>query len=224
MKRIIAIIVAIALLGGVIACSPFGDIVWFESMVVYGAEASNTTEVEGNIMAVFYRKADEQVYKWFTNVQIIDRGDGKWDVIGSQISVKGIYQETVAYGLYQYKPIPDPRTNIIYLDDLDLQAITWEDLKRSMHAAGLLDVYSEDGKPRATVRRFYMGKSYDIPDCRVSQTAYDNFNDGKIKKYDPAFGWLAPENKDCFVMVYFLSETPFNNELMIPVIVDKVIK
>jgi len=225
-RQIVGILVAVALICGVIACTPLAQL--FDSMVVLSAESLNTTPVEGNIMAVFYTIATvegkHQALFWVADAQIIDRGDGKWDVISPQREVRGVNQALVDYGLYKYKALPDLDSATYYLEDLDLQAITWEDLKKSMHAAGLIDVYLVNGKPRATVRRFYMSKMYDIPNCRVSQSAYDNFIDGKIKVYNDTYGWLAPENEDCFVAVYFMSETPFDNELMIPVIIDKVIK
>lgn len=232
-RQIVRIVVVVALVCGVVACVPSVQLFdsmaqFFDSMVVYGAESSNTTAVEGNIMAVFYTIATvegkHQSLFWVTDAQIIDSGDGKWDVVSPQRKVTGVNQALVSYGLYKYKPLPDLGSGTYYLEALGLQGITWDDLKKSMHIAGLIDVYLVNGKPRATVRRFYMGKTYDIPNCRVSQTAYDNFNDGKIKVYDSTYGWLAPENEDCFVAVYFMSETPFDNELMIPVIIDKVIK
>lgn len=222
MKRVIGLVIAVALIMGVVACTSSGGL--FESIVVYGAESGNVT-VEGNIMAVFYTKEEPpKALFWVTDALIVDTGDGKWDVTSPQLKATGVNQAMVDYDLYKYKPLPDLSGNTYYLGDLALQEITWGDLKRSMHAAGLVDVYMVNGKPRATVRRFYMGKTYDIPNCRVSQTAYDNYISGKLKVFNDEYGWLAPENENCFVMVYFLSETPFNNELMIPVILDKVIK
>jgi len=102
--------------------------------------------------------------------------------------------------------------------------ITADDLPKSMHVAALKSVAIIDGSPRATVYRIFMGVKYEIPDCRVSQSAYDAYTSEKLKVYNPSYDWQAPENKDCFVLVYFISETPYSNEVQIPVIVDKVIK
>ena len=225
MKKMIGILIAMTLVVGVVGCADIEqwDISrYVGSITVLGAESSNTTVVEGNIMAVFFTINGEIVLFWCSDAEIIDNGDGTWDVVSPQVKASGVNQMTVDYDLFKYAPFTlEPMTR---LEDLNLQPIVWDDLKKSMHVAGLIEVYSVNGKPRAIVQRFYMGKTYDIPNCRVSQTAYDNFNDGKIKVYDSAHGWLAPENEDCFVAVYFMSETPFDNELMIPVIIDKVIK
>lgn len=99
-----------------------------------------------------------------------------------------------------------------------------ENLPRSLHVAALKLVSMATGSPRATVIRKYLGQNYEIENCRVSQTAYDNYQAGKIKVYDSSYGINAPENKDSFVLVYFISETPYNEEIEIPVIIDKVIK
>ena len=95
---------------------------------------------------------------------------------------------------------------------------------KSMHVAALKSVAMVSGSPRATVYRLYQGRVYEILNCRVSQTAYDSYLAAKIKVYNPAYNWQAPENKDCFVLVYFISETPYGTEIDIPVIIDKVIK
>ena len=230
MRRIIGIILAVVMLCGVVACSSIEE--WdigkyLGSIQVYASESENTTYVEGNIMAVFYTKAEEIVLFWCTNAQIIDNGDGTWDVESPQIGASGVSQELATYGLYKYTSIPQPSPGtIIYLADLDLQAITWEDLPQSMHVAALKSVAVIDGSPRGTVYRLFMGVAYEIPNVRVSQSAYDAYTSApaKLKVYNPSYSWQAPENKDCFVLVYFISETPYGDEVQIPVIIDKVIK
>ena len=99
-----------------------------------------------------------------------------------------------------------------------------ENLPKSMHVAALKSVSVVDGSPRGIVVRKSLGQNYEITNCRVSQTAYDNYQAGKIKVYDTNYGINAPENKDSFVLVYFISENPYDEEIEIPVIVDKVIK
>ena len=120
-----------------------------------------------------------------------------------------------------------------HYDDILQQAIvrneyigptTWENIPMSMHVAALKSVALVDGSPRAVVYRLYLDKVYEIPGCRVAQVAYDNYLAGKIKVYNSSYSWQAPENKDCFVLVYFISETPYGDEVQIPVIVDKIIK
>lgn len=95
---------------------------------------------------------------------------------------------------------------------------------KSLHIAALKSVAIVDGSPRATVVRKYLGVNYETTNCRVSQVAYDYYVAGKIKVYNPSYGLGAPENKDCFVLVYFISETPYDNQVEIPVVMDKIIK
>ena len=102
--------------------------------------------------------------------------------------------------------------------------LTWQELPQSMHVAALKSVGMVNGSPRATIYRMYLGVVYEIPNCRVSQIAYDNYVAGKVKVYNSSFGMNAEENKDSFVLIYFISENPFNEEMEIPVVVDKVIK
>ena len=231
--KITAVLVAVGLLVGVLSCTS-GNIsppkLW-ESMTVYAGEGDYITEVEGNIMAVFYKTENGEVVYWCTKSQIIDRGDGTWDIYDSRgrVVVDGVKQDYASYSLYQYKEIEKVYDEEgfelpLYLNDLNLQPVTWSDLPQSMHAAALKSVAIVDGSPRAVVYRMFMGISYEVPNCRVTQSAYDNYMAGTIKPYNPAYHWNAPENKDCFVLVYFISETPYGTEVDIPVIVDKVIK
>ena len=234
MRKVIAILVIAGLFLGGVACT-LGEVVpklvpkLFDSMVVYGAEMQNSIEIEGNVMAVFYKRDNEQVIGAYSNAIITDRGDGRWDVEGREGSMTGVSQSLMTYGLYQYQKIDklydeEGYELPLYLSDLNLQPITWSDLPQSMHAAALKSVAIVDGSPRATVYRMFMGVAYEVPNCRVTQSAYDNYMADTIKLYNPAYHWNAPENKDCFVLVYFISETPYGTEIDILVIVDKVIK
>jgi len=228
MKRILGIVIVTALLLGAIGCASVSQ--WdvgkyLGSIEVMAVEYANATQVSGNIMAVFYTRADERIVLWCADAQIIDNGDGTWDVVSNiGYSATGVSQDMVAYGLYQYQDLSIDMMAPPYLDDLGLVPITWQDLPRSMHVAALKSVAMVAGSPRAEVYRLYMGQAYVIPGCRVTQTAYDNYLAGTIHLYNPSYSWQAPENANCFVLVYFISETPYSNEVMIPVIVDKVIK
>jgi len=229
MKRVAVVIIGLTLVCGIIGCSAIGqwDIgKYLGSIQVLAANetSTNTTEISGNIMAVFYTKAEERALFACTNAQIVDNGDGTWTVTSPQIVVTGVNQALVTYGLFKYKAVTIDPSSPPYLADLELEAITWEDLPHSMHVAALKSVAMVSGSPRGTVYRLFMGVAYEIPNCRVSQVAYDNYLAAKIKVYNPAYNWQAPENKDCFVLVYFISEVPYGNEVEIPVIIDKVIK
>lgn len=97
-------------------------------------------------------------------------------------------------------------------------------MPKSMHIAALKNVSLVNGSPRATIIRKYLGQSYEITNCHVSQTAYDNYQAGKIKVYDDNYGINEPQNADCFTLVSFISENPSNNEIEIPILIDKAIK
>ena len=230
MKRKFAIItIAIVLLCSIIACSNLetwniGSFLGSIQVMADNSTTPGSANVTGNIMAVFYTRADERALFACTNAQIIDVGDGTWNVTSQQIVAVGIKQSLVTYGLYKYKALTIGPASPPYMADLGLEAITWEDLPKSMHVAALKSVAMVSGSPRATVIRKYLGINYEIPNCRVSQVAYDNYVAGKITVFNPAYGIDAPENKNCFVLVYFISETPYGTEVMIPVLVDKVIK
>ena len=113
---------------------------------------------------------------------------------------------------------------MVYLEDLDLQAITADDLPQSRHIAVLSDVYLDDGKPRADIIRVYMGVQYTVTGCRVTQTAYDNYVDGKLELYDPMYGFLAPENENSFVAIDFIHENFTGENIVLPFVADKLIK
>ena len=99
-----------------------------------------------------------------------------------------------------------------------------ENLPRSMHIAALKSVAMVNGSPRGTVIRKHLGQNYEVVNCRVSQSAYTNYQAGEIKVFNPAYLITAPENADCFILMSFISETPYDTEIEIPVIMDKVVK
>ena len=93
---------------------------------------------------------------------------------------------------------------------------------QSMHIAALTAVDTVNRK--GTVVRKWMGQNYTYDNCYVSLQALEAYQAGKIKLFNPAFGINAPENADSFVLVYFVSENPYDESLEIPVIVDKLVK
>lgn len=192
------------------------------SPMIFSGTATNT-------MIVFYTIDDGRFLFWCdSNAQIVDNGD-TWDVISDQTVARGVNKAAVTYGYYKYKSIEPVYDNAgnelpIYMMDLGLEAVSGGDLPKSMHIAALKAVSLVDGSPRATVVRKYRGQNYEITDCRVSQVAYDNYLAGKIKLYDPTYGMNDSENKDSYVLVYFISEMFYSSEVEIPVIIDKVIK
>jgi hypothetical protein len=229
MKRVIGIAVAVALMLGVISCATIEkwDIGRFVGSIYVYADSSNTTPIEGNIMAVFYTLEDDRaILSYGEGHTIIDRGDGYWNVYDSQGRkvAEGINQSLVDYGLFRYKQLPDLASGNYYMDDLDLEEITWEDLPQSTHVAALKSVYMVDGSPRADVYRMYMSVVYTVTGCRAAQSAYDAYVAGKLKVYDVAYDWLAPENKDCFVAVDFIHENFTGTDMVLPFIADKLIK
>ena len=132
-----------------------------------------------------------------------------------------------SWGYYADKPIQrqydeDGMKLPLYLSDLDLSPMTAADLPRSMHIAALtaVDVPSKKG----TVVRKWMGENYTYTGCYVSLQALEAYAAGKIKLFNNAFGINAPQNADSFVLVYFVSENPYDESLEIPVIVDKLVK
>ena len=170
------------------------------------------------------------IFLWWCDLDatIIDRG-ATWDLDSKQAKCTGINKATVSYGYYKYKEIvreydEEGEEVPIYMADLALEAMTWEGLPQSMHVAALKSVAMVAGSPRATVYRMYQGTVFEIPGCRAAQQAYDSYLAGTLKVYDPVFDWQAPENKDCFTLVYFVSETPYSDEIQIPVVIDKVNK
>jgi len=210
MKKILITVLPILL--GIIACTPINGILspatpFWESMIVYGQESSNTTQVEGNIMAVFYMIDTQEVSFWVTDAQIVDRGDGKWDVTSPQRQAIGVNQEFVSYGLYKYKELPLNIPAGTYLADLDLQAITADDLPKSEHI-GIITGFDPGRAKPIHVRRRYMGVNYDFW-CLGTQSVKDQYQQGMIQIGD-------------YVLVSFIEEIPNSTERHVAIVTDKV--
>ena len=180
------------------------------------------------MLIVVYAKADGIVFNW-CEYEPDTCAIESWGIETPCFTMKGVDWDKVAYGIYKWQKIDrkyDEEGHEIpwYLSELNLQPLDGpaQILPRSMHVAALTAV---DGvAKRATVIRKYEGVNYTIPNCRTSQQALTAYQTGELKVYNPAYNITAPENKDCFVLVYFISETPFDTEIEIPVIVDKVVK
>jgi hypothetical protein len=134
------------------------------------------------------------------------------------------YQTVIVGQTDKGEPITQQQViwNTITIDSLNLRDFTASELPRSMHIAALKAV--DVATKKATVIRKWMGINYEIADCRVSLIAYEHYQAGKIKVFNPAYPITAPQNADCFVLVYFISENPYDTAIEIPVIVDKVVK
>jgi hypothetical protein len=133
-----------------------------------------------------------------------------------------LYEDAQVGATEDGKPIYEKRIAWQTIDSLSLRDFTADELPHSMHIAALkaVDVVSK----KATVVRKFMGVNYEVPNCYVSLGALEAYQAGKIKLFNPAYAITAPQNADCFVMVYFISETPYDEAIEIPVIVDKVVK
>ena len=162
MKSKIFLSLGVILLFAIVAC---GLVVQplFHS-IVYGQEY-NTTDT--NIMVVFYQLADEQ-YLWWADlsVDIIDNGDGTWDIYSPQFTATGVSQALIGYGYWRYQEIEfeydennDPLP--LYLDDLNLQPVQAEDLPHSQHIGKLVEINPGNGKP-AVITRWWHGYSFNI--------------------------------------------------------------
>jgi len=130
------------------------------------------------------------------------------------------------WGYYADKVIPrhydeEGEELPIYLNELDL-SVTADELPKSMHIAALVAVDAPAKK--GTVARLWQGEVYTYSGCHVTQQAMDAYIGGNLKVYDTNYGWNDPENADSYVWVYFISESPFDTALEIPLIGDKVVK
>lgn len=179
-------------------------------------------------MIITYLKANGQVVSIIQGFPIVQEvnnqlliEDGRCPLLNDLTKAGwGYYKDKLIERTYDDEENELP----LYMYDLDLEPMDADDLPKSMHVAALTGVNMVNGSPRGTVVRKYLGENYTIENCRVSQTAYDNYQAGKIKVYDTSYGLNDPENKDSFVLVYFISENPYDEEIEIPVIVGKVVK
>ena len=177
-------------------------------------------------MIITYRKSDNLVISivegfpnvWEENGQLLIEGGSSPLLNDLATAAWGRYQDMPVERLYDANGVALP----LYLGDLDLSPIAAGDLPRSMHIAALTAV--DVATKRGTVVRRWLGSNYTYTDCRVSLQALEAYQCSKLKVFDPAYAVTAPENVDCFVLVYFVSENPFDEEIEIPVVVDKVVK
>ena len=118
----------------------------------------------------------------------------------------------VNIGFYKYKHIVeklDDEGNSIpwYINELNLEQITADDLPISEHIAKLVSVNPNLIKP-ATVTRRFMGVNYDV-NCLVTQSVAELYQAGQIQIGD-------------YVLVSFIEEIPNTEERNITIITDKV--
>ena len=161
---------------------------------------------DSGIMIVWYKIADDQ-YLWWCDLtaNIIDNGDGTWDVYSPQFNAGGVSQAYIDYDYYKYEPIPTGYNGTVA--DLGLQQPTADDLPHSQHIGKLVAVNPALARP-ATVTRKWHGMIFDIQ-CLVSQTVVDM--------------WIADTlNVGDYVIVSFIDEHPDNEEKNLAIVVDKV--
>lgn len=214
MKNKILLGLGVLLIMAVVACAGLSGEP-FHSMVL-GDTEYNTTPA--NIMAVFYDTTypDGGLYMWWCDLsaEIIDNGDGTWDIYSPQFTATGVNQAIVNYGYYKYKVIESvydeegfelPQ----YMDDLGLESPEASDLPHSQHIGKLIAVDTGLVRP-ATIRRWWMGNSYDVQ-CLVSQTVVDQ--------------WMADTlNVNDWVVVSFIEENPDTEEINLAIVMSKVYK
>ena len=216
MKRIVAVLLVASLLLGIVACSAVSE--WdigsyFGSIPALAQGTGGTVTVEGNIMAVFYLKADERVLFGCTDVTI-ESSEDLIRILNPEntsvpcVNVTGMSAETMAYGLYKYKTLPTNLCEVAhYLNELGLEPADYSDLPWSGHIGRLMDVDPNRPKP-AQVRRFYMDETYDFW-CLVTQTVVDEYIAGDIEIGD-------------WVTVHFMEEIPQSTEYHIAIVTGKV--
>ena len=201
MRNRIISIVGTLLLVFVVACASVAPLPW--GSLVFASEVPTD---DSGIMIVFYKIADLQYAFWCDlTADIIDTGDGKWDVYSPQVVAKGVNQATVTYDYYKYQAIPSDYSGNITA--LNLVPPTADDLPHSQHIGKLVNVNPALAKP-ATVTRKWHGMTFDIQ-CLVSQTVVDM--------------WIADTlNIGDFVVVSFIDEIPDTEEVNLAIVVDKV--
>lgn len=208
MKRIIAVVLAAALLLGVVSCTGLGIGSYFGSIPALAAEVV----VPGEAMAVFYWGINETVIFWCTNAVIDEtevEGEPVYIITSPQINTT-ISAMTTAYGLYEFKELPDcinQGTCDYCLDDLDLEYADPDIIPWSDHIARLIDIDADKTRP-AQVRRFYKGETYDIW-CLVRQNVVDEYLAGDLEIGD-------------WVTVSYIEEIPETTEYHVAIVTGKV--
>lgn len=201
MRNRIAIIAGTLLLVFAVACAGITPAIWSSI-----ALADSPPTDDSGIMIVFYKIADDQYLYWCDlTADIIDNGDGSWDVYSPQVVAKGVKQAYVDYGYYKYQAIPSDYSG--NMTALGLIPPTADDLPHSQHIGKLVNVNPSLARP-ATVTRKWHGMTFDIQ-CLVSQTVVDM--------------WIADTlNIGDFVIVSFIDEIPDTEEVNLAIVVDKV--
>ena len=199
-NRVIAIVGAL-LLVFTVACASISPVMW--GSLAYASEVPTD---DSGVMIVFYKIIDD-AYLWWCDLtaDIIDNGDGSWDVYSPQVVARGVKQAYVDYGYYKYEPIPHGYNGTVA--SLNLTPPTADDLPHSQHIGKLVNVNPALARP-ATVTRKWHGMTFDIQ-CLVSQTVVDM--------------WIADTlNIGDYVVVSFIDEIPDSEEVNLAIVVDKV--
>ena len=214
---VMCLILALSLLGSVSCESPAAEGSVLAATDQQGATVSETTEgtSSSESMIVFYQISDELYMFWCDmDAEIVDNGDGTWDIFSNQVTVSGLRQSVVAFGYYKYKEIV---TNVdenghevaTYMWQLGLEPMGAEGLPHSQHIGLLTAVNPALARPATVVRR-YMGVNYSIQ-CLVSQSVVNMWLSGQLEVGD-------------YVIVSFIDEIPDSTELNVAIVVDKVYK
>jgi len=201
MRNKILTIVGVGLLILTVACATVTPALWGSL-----AYASHVPTDDSGIMIVFYKIADDN-YLWWCDLtaDIIDNGDGTWDIHSPQVTAGGVNQAYIDYDYYHYEPIPYGYNGTVAA--LNLTPPTADDLPHSQHIGKLINVNPALARP-ATVTRKWHGMTFDIQ-CLVSQTVVDM--------------WIADTlNIGDFVVVSFIDEIPDSEEVNLAIVVDKV--
>jgi len=205
MRRIVAVIVAVALLLGVVACTGLNIGSYFGAIPLLAAEMV----VPSEYMAVFYWGENETAVFWCTNA-VIDEveidGEPMYDITSPQITTT-VSMLTMCYGIYEYKELPDLSAGTYYLDDLELTPVAIDELPWSDHIARLRAVNPSRVKP-VQVRRFYKGETYDIW-CLVRQNVVNEWIAGDLEIGD-------------WVTVSYIEEMPNATEYHVAVVTGKI--
>ena len=201
MRNRVLTILGTVLLVFTVACGSFTPAMWSSI-----ALASEVPTDDSGIMIVFYT-IDNDLYRFWCDLtaDIIDNGDGTWDVYSPQVVAKGVNQAVIDYDYYHYEPIPHGYNGTVAA--LNLPPPTADDLPHSQHIGKLVNVNPALPRP-ATVTRKWHGMTFDIQ-CLVSQTVVDM--------------WIADTlNIGDFVVVSFIDEIPDSEEVNLAIVVDKV--
>jgi len=201
MRNKVLTILGTLLLVFTVACASITPALWGSV-----ALAANYPTDDSGIMIVWHTIADDN-YLWWCDLSadIIDNGDGTWDVYSPQFTAGGVNQAYIDYDYYHYEPIPYGYNGTVTA--LSLAPPTAEDLPHSQHIGRLDAVNPALAKP-ATITRKWHGMTFQVQ-CLVSQSVVDM--------------WVADTlDVGDFVIVSFIDEHPNETELNLAIVVDKV--